>query len=116
VIIQLALFFYVLIGLTHLINEYMMRNHLSSSLACLENLSHEFNLSQSSTGILVAVGISIPELTTNILSVFGDNQEMIGYGFGAIVGSGVFGIDTLTIDPRLYPLLRHYCALLQLLP
>lgn len=26
VIIQLVLFFYVLIGLTHLINEYMMRN------------------------------------------------------------------------------------------
>lgn len=50
----------------------------------------EFNLSQTSTGILVAIGISIPELTTNILSVFSDKVEMIGYGFGAIVGSGVF--------------------------
>lgn len=33
--------------------------------------------------------MSIPELTTNILSCF--KSARIGYGFGAIVGSGVFG-------------------------
>lgn len=39
----------------------------------------------------MALGMSIPELTTNILSCF--KSSRIGYGFGAIVGSGVFGIQ-----------------------
>lgn len=59
--------------------------------ACLEKLSSKFDLSETATGILVAIGISIPEMTTNILSVFGGEPEMVGYGFGSIVGSGVFG-------------------------
>jgi Ca2+/Na+ antiporter len=54
-------------------------------------------LSQTSTGILVAIGISTPELTTNVLSVLSNNTEMFGYGFGAIVGSGVFGIYIIII-------------------
>jgi Ca2+/Na+ antiporter len=47
----------------------------------------------------MALGMSIPELTTNILSCF--KSSRIGYGFGAIVGSGVFGI--------IFQLYRLYC-------
>ena len=36
-------------------------------------------------------------MTTNVLSVFSNNVEMIGYGFGAIVGSGVFGNELVYI-------------------
>jgi Ca2+/Na+ antiporter len=41
--------------------------------------------------VLIAIGISVPELTTNILSCFSQKKAMIGYGFGAIVCSGAFG-------------------------
>ena len=36
------------------------------------------------------MGISIPELTTNLLSCSSFKNEMVGYGFGVIVGSGAF--------------------------
>lgn len=42
-------------------------------------------------GLLCAFGISIPEMTTNVLSCFHSNTDMVSYGFGAIVGSGIFG-------------------------
>jgi hypothetical protein len=37
------------------------------------------------------MGCSIPEMTTNIISVFDSEKETFNYGFGAIIGSGVFG-------------------------
>jgi len=40
----------------------------------------------------LALGISVPEMTTNTLSVLNNDKAMIEYGLGAIVGSGVFGI------------------------
>jgi len=60
-------------------------------MPCLEKLSEKYDFSETATGILVAVGISIPELTTNLLSSFSFKRETLGYGFGAIVGSGAFG-------------------------
>lgn len=59
-------------------------------VAVLENISGKYHFSETGTGVLVALGISIPELTTNLLSCATFKNEMIGYGFGAIVGSGVF--------------------------
>jgi hypothetical protein len=48
-------------------------------------------LTETFSGILLAIGCSVPEMTTNTLSCFNKSQEMIDFGFGAIVGSGVFG-------------------------
>ena len=48
-------------------------------------------------GLLCAFGISIPEMTTNALSCSHANSDMISYGFGAIVGSGIFGNILLPI-------------------
>jgi hypothetical protein len=48
-------------------------------------------LSELSKGIILALGISIPEMTTNFLSITNVDKQMIEYGFGTIVGSGVFG-------------------------
>ena len=58
----------------------------------LDKVSKKYSFSETGTEILVAFGISIPELTTNLLSCTSMKKEMIGYGFSAIIGSGVFGI------------------------
>lgn len=60
--------------------------------ACLEKISARFKLKESIAGIILAFGCSLPEMTTNILSCTNSRKSMIGYGFGTIVGSGVFGI------------------------
>ena len=44
------------------------------------------------SGLLLAIGITVPELCTNIESVVSSSIDMKKYGFGSIVGSGVFGI------------------------
>lgn len=51
-----------------------------------------FKLNDYSKGVILALGISVPEMTTNVLSIFNNDKAMIEYGLGAIVGSGVFGI------------------------
>jgi Ca2+/Na+ antiporter len=88
--LQLVFFFYILIGLTYMINGFLMRFYYLKK-ACLEKISKKFNLKETSTGVLLAIGCSVPEMTTNILSCFDENEEMIDFGFGSIVGSGVFG-------------------------
>lgn len=96
----------------------------------MENISQKYKFTETGTGVLVALGISIPELTTNLLSCATFKNEMIGYGFGAIVGSGVFdfticfGVMSLVsfnhhkkpIKLKLGPLLRDiYIYLITLL-
>jgi len=39
-------------------------------IACLERISEKWDLSETGTGILMALGMSVPELTTNLLSSF----------------------------------------------
>ena len=48
-------------------------------------------LKEHTAGIIMALGCSIFEMTTNIISCFNDNKEMTGFGLGIVVGSGVFG-------------------------
>jgi len=43
------------------------------------------------TGILLALGCSVFEMTTNVFSCFNEDKEMVQFGLGIIVGSGVFG-------------------------
>jgi len=43
-------------------------------------------------GVIIAVGSTIPELTTNLLSVFDEAPKMIEFAFGTVLGSGIFGI------------------------
>ena len=60
-------------------------------VASLENMSKKFRLKKNSDVIILAIGCSIPEMITNIMSVFDNNKENFNYGFGVIIGSGVFG-------------------------
>lgn len=66
-----------------------LKKHLL--LACLEILSKKWGLHDHSAGILLALGCSIYEMTTNIFSCFNEDKEMAQFGLGIIVGSGVFG-------------------------
>jgi hypothetical protein len=84
-------------------------------MPCLERLSSKYHFSETGTGILVAIGISIPELTTNLLSSFSFKRETLGYGFGAIVGSGAFG-NLIINYQRFHCMLRLYGAFLTSLP
>ena len=61
----------------------------------MENISKKFKLRQNSDCLLLALGCSVPEMITNILSVFDKEKETFNYGFGVIIGSGVFGIFLL---------------------
>ena len=80
--------------------------------ASLENISKKFILPKNSDCIILALGCSIPEMTTNILSVFDSEKETFNYGFGAIVGSGVFGIHYLI---RFYYVYRNCLIIFTLL-
>ena len=51
-------------------------------LACLQKISDKFKLSEGASGFLLAIGCSIPEMSTSILSCFTGKAELIGYAFG----------------------------------
>jgi len=54
-------------------------------------MGKKFNLPKNGDCIILAIGCSIPEMITNVMSVFDENSENFSYGFGVIIGSGVFG-------------------------
>jgi Ca2+/Na+ antiporter len=70
-------------------DNYLLRIFLT--LASLENMGKKFNLPKNGDCIILAIGCSIPEMITNVMSVFDENSENFSYGFGVIIGSGVFG-------------------------
>ena len=57
----------------------------------MENLCKKFKLRDNTDVLILAIGCSIPEMITNVLSVFDSEKETFNYGFGVIIGSGVFG-------------------------
>jgi Ca2+/Na+ antiporter len=63
---------------------------LNLNLACLQNISKKYNLSEHVTGYLLAIGGSIPEFSTNLISAT-SNDGNINIGVGTISGSGSFG-------------------------
>ena len=82
VTLHLLLLLYLILGLALITEHYLM--------PCLEHLGRQFRLSDQNKGLILALGLSIPEMTTSILSVTSLDKGMVEYGFGAIVGSGVF--------------------------
>ena len=59
--------------------------------ACLEIICRKCNFREHTAGILLALGCSVFEMTTNVLACFNEDKEMAQFGLGIIVGSGVFG-------------------------
>lgn len=73
----------------------------------MDKICIKYNFSEGLAGMLVAFGMSIPEMTTNVLSCFDDNQEMIGFGFGTILGSGIFDFTICLGIASLFSLHYH---------
>jgi len=51
----------------------------------------KLQISETASGCLIAIASTIPEFTANMISVFHQNQEMLDFGFGTIIGSGIYG-------------------------
>ena len=81
----ISLLLYLIFGMGYLINNYLISS-IDQIAKILKIRKNEFFF-----GVLLAICNSIPEFSTNILSCFAKEKEMVNYGFGTIVGSGVFG-------------------------
>jgi Ca2+/Na+ antiporter len=91
-ILLLIVLFYIL---AHLVEHFMMRKSCNNLLACLSNISKRYNLSETTTGYILAFGSSIPEFTTNFIASTDLNSRSIVLGLGTISASGAFGMFML---------------------
>ena len=91
---EVAFAVYVLLNLALIAEHFLMPSLL--------NISKRYGLSRDVTGIVVAVGSSVPELTTTMLSFFKHGVKMTEFGMASNVGCAVF---TITVVPALAILL-----------
>lgn len=83
--------FYMIVGLTVLIDGYLIRKFLVHVSDCLNLVCHRTSLSKQFLSFVWALCLSIPETTTNTVATFSSKQSMEGFGFGLIIGSGIYG-------------------------
>jgi Ca2+/Na+ antiporter len=79
---------YVLLNLALVAEHYLMPSLL--------NISRRYGLNRDLTGIVVAVGNSVPELTTTLLSFYKHGVKMTEFGVASNVGCALF---TITVVP-----------------
>lgn len=77
-----------------LLNLALIAEHFL--MPSLMNISRRYGMSRDLTGIIVAVGNSVPELTTTILSFLKHGVKMTEFGLASNIGSAVF---TITVVP-----------------
>lgn len=68
----------------------------------LLNISRRYGMSRDVTGIIVAIGNSVPELTTTMLSFLKHGVKMTEFGLASNVGCAIF---TITVVPAVAILL-----------
>lgn len=91
---ELTCLIIVLAGLTILIENYL--------IPCLKNISKKVDISKDCLNFSWALCISIPETINNFVSCFSKSNKLLGFGFGIIIGSGVYdftfalGVSALT--------------------
>ena len=78
---------YLLLNLALIAEKYLMPSLL--------NISKRYGLSKDVTGILVAIGNTIPELTTTILSFMKHGVKMTEFGIASNLGSAIFVITVV---------------------
>lgn len=61
----------------------------------LLSISKRYKLSKDVTGIVVALGNSVPELTTTMLSFLRHGVKMTEFGLASNIGSAVFSITVI---------------------
>ena len=82
VILNIAALFYIIIGLTVLIDGYL--------ILCLNKVANQKHIPKKTLAFVWALCLAIPETTTNTISTFFSKKEMEGFGFGLIIGSGIY--------------------------
>ena len=89
-ILELIFALYILLNLAIIAELFMMPALLS--------ISERYSLSKDITGIMVAIGSSVPELTTTALSFMRHGVKMTEFGVVSNLGCAMF---TLTMVPAL---------------
>ena len=87
-IFELFLAIYVLLNLALIAETFMMPSLLA--------ISCKYGLSKDLTGLVVAVGGLVPELTTTALSFFRHGIKMSEFGVASNIGCAIF---TITVVP-----------------
>lgn len=78
---------YLLLNLALIAEKFMMPS--------LMNISRRYNMSWDLTGILVALGSLVPELTTTILSFLKHGVKMSEFGVACNIGTSLFVITVV---------------------
>jgi Ca2+/Na+ antiporter len=89
-ILELIFAIYILLNLAIIADLFMMPS--------LASISKRYHLSKDITGIMVAIGSSVPELTTTILSFMRHGVKMTEFGVISNLGCSMF---SLTMVPAL---------------
>jgi Ca2+/Na+ antiporter len=84
---EIILALYVLLNLALIAEKFLMPS--------LMNLSQRYGMSKDLTGILVAIGNLVPELTTTILSFMKHGVKMTEFGVACNIGTSVFVITVV---------------------
>jgi Ca2+/Na+ antiporter len=71
---------------------FIAERHMMPSLM---NISRKYGISKDLTGIIVAVGGLVPELTTTVLSFMRHGVKMTEFGIASNVGSAFFSITVV---------------------
>ncbi len=96
-ILELIFACYILLNLALIADLVMM--------PALLTISERYSLSKDVTGIMVAIGSSVPELTTTVLSFMRHGVKMTEFGVVSNIGCAMF---TLTMVPALGILLASH--------
>ena len=78
---------YILLNLALVAEKYLMPSLL--------NISKRYNLNKDATGLLVAIGNTVPELTTTILSFMKHGVKMSEFGVACNLGTATFAITVV---------------------
>ena len=90
--IELLGLIFILFGMVYLIDQFYMSNIYYEKLTfkeSIQKLTKEWELKIIRTGVLAFLSV-VPELILNLLCVFNSDELMVGYSFGAIIGSGIY--------------------------
>ena len=63
----------------------------------LQSISERYHLSKDITGIMVAIGSSVPELTTTILSFMRHGVKMTEFGLALVIGGLAFAASMIPV-------------------
>jgi Ca2+/Na+ antiporter len=86
-IFEIFMGLYVLLNLALIAEKFLMPSLL--------NISKRYGMSWDLTGILVAIGNLVPELTTTILSFLKHGVKMTEFGVACNIGTSIFVITVV---------------------